>query len=255
MIFFLALSGFACGSPTHASRPRVALLGDSMTWISGQDCENPTGWAYYLKQAGVTDTLMIFARSGATWTNTSSTKANPLHYSEILDDQNVIYNQVIRLIDFCKTHQAPDKINIYAGANDAWFQDKRPGIFSPCLSQPGDPQKVNPAECTSLTESIELCVGLLKSHFPNADITLITPVEAGKIPTARIHKVGDTIQQTGSRLGIPVLRGDRNIPILHEEEKDKRRHYTYDGAHTNPEGARLIARYIMSELFPQQTNN
>ena len=231
-------------------KPVVALLGDSMTWISGQKCNLPKGWAYYLDQAGIADTIMLFARSGATWTNCAATPIDTKAYSAVVEDHNVIYNQVIRLIDHCKNNPAPDKILVYAGANDAWFDNKRPGLFEPNKRPlPEDIDSAKPNEFTTMEGSIMLVVEMLRSHFPQAEITFLTPVEAGKIPTAKINAVGDKIEEVGGKLGIRTLRGDRHIPLRHAEEAGKLRKYTTDGAHTNPAGARLIADYLLKEVF------
>lgn len=235
---------------SQKSKPIVALLGDSMTWISGQECDKPNGWATYLKKAGVADTIMLFARSGATWTNSAATNVDPKAYAAVVDDQNVIYNQVIRMIEFCKTHPAPDKILVYAGANDAWFDSKRPGLFNPnSKAFPENIDSALPKDFTTIDGSIRLVVAMLQKHFPDADITFLTPVQAGKIPTAKINAVGDKIEQTGKALGIPTLRGDKNIPFRHEEEAGKLRKNTTDGAHSNPGGAQLIANYLLREVF------
>ena len=114
---------------TPASKPRIALLGDSMTWIGGDSCQNETGWSHILKESGRAGAIDVYARSGATWTNTISTRRNPGHYTELLHDDNVIYNQAMRLIERADTSDcSPNLIILFAGANDAWFAAKRPGL-------------------------------------------------------------------------------------------------------------------------------
>ena len=230
----------------------ISLLGDSMTWIGGENCEKEEGWTHYLKERFPNANIDIYARSGATWTNTPKTKGDAKAYSVVIENENVLYNQVSRLINEAETDPAkrPDLIILYAGANDAWFEKRRPGLYNE-IKTPADITTCKPSQCTTLASSIQLGVKKLQKAFPEARIVMVTPVEMAQTPTARITKVGDAIEKTGKELGVEVLRADKNVPIKHEEEKQGRR-YTSDGAHTNPEGAKLIADFIISSIF---TNN
>lgn len=236
------------GSGYSSAKTTLALLGDSMTWIGGDSCDKERGWTYHFKSAA--DSLFridMYARSGATWTNTSTTKGDPQAYSAKLDDENVIFAQVLRLIGASKndSEKCPDIILIYAGANDAWFASKRPGIFNDSIKFTGNTQ---PAACTSLSSSIDLCVSMLREAFPMARIVLMTPIEMSKTSAERINQVGDIIERCGDKAGIEVLRADRHVPIRHLVEK-KKFTYTTDGVHSNPAGAKLIADYIFTSLF------
>lgn len=236
----LAAFGFQPGD-------RVALLGDSLTWIGGDSCEHDKGWSHYLAKEFPGSPIDVYARSGATWTNAAGTKGLSESYSKVIDDENVIYNQAMRLIQAAASDpsKTPNLIVMYAGANDAWFQKKRPGIFSDIALPEGDVSGCKPSDYTSLASSVELSCRLLRQAFPTAQLLLVTPVEMAQTTPARIAKVGDVIEATGNRLGIPVVRGDKQIAIRHDEEKLPKHRYTYDGAHTNPQGARLIADCIV----------
>lgn len=232
---------------SSSSKPKtVALLGDSMTWIGGDNCEKETGWSYWLKTRHPERRITTYARSGATWTNTVATKGDTAFYSSILDDENVIYDQVRRLIGAVDKNAAlkPDVIVIFAGGNDAWFQRKRPGIWNKKVVPQGSVEKLRPSDYTSLASSVELGCRLLREHFPQARILLVTPPEMSKTTPATVNRVGDTIETTGKRLGIPVLRADKGVDIRHDIEKVKPHRYTYDGVHSNPEGAKLIYQFI-----------
>ncbi len=229
---------------------KIALLGDSMTWIGGDSCQNSVGWSHYLKESTTSCEINVYARSGATWTNTRNTHSDTEFYSEILHDDNVVYNQMLRLIkeaDADKMH-TPDIIVIFAGANDAWFCDKRPGIFyapHPSLDVPN--KKIDPSMETSLFGSVRLVCNKLKVRFPKTKIVLITPIEMSKVPAEMTVRVSDTIESAGDVCGVTTLRADRDVAIRHIEEKNKPR-YTYDGVHTNAEGARMLGEYIVGEL-------
>lgn len=229
---------------------RVALLGDSMTWIGGDSCQHDKGWSHYLKLNRDSLKIDVYARSGATWTNTSATKPDKDAYSEVLDNDNVVFNQVLRLLDdaACSPEKQPDLIIIFAGANDAWFAPRRPGIFNPDISLGVPAKEAAPSACTSLASSVMLGCSLLQESFPEAEIVLITPLEMSRTSVARVAKVGDIIEATGDKLGLKVLRADKNVGIRHDIESKTRR-YTSDGVHTNAAGARILADYILNNLF------
>lgn len=226
----------------------VAILGDSMTWIGGDSCQNDTGWTYYFKRETSPLSVSIYARSGATWTNTKRTTVSPDFYSEVLDDNNVLYNQAARLVRDTSEGRTPfpGLIILYAGANDAWFEKSRPGMFIPVEADSIRPELL-PSQATSLDGSIMLTAGYLHQHFPDARIVFVTPVEMSKTSPDKVYRVADTISRTASRLGYEVIRADRNVEIRHLQECRQFKH-TYDGVHTNPSGARLIAKEIIRML-------
>lgn len=248
----LAMVLFCNNVLAHGSSPkRIALLGDSMTWIGGDSCQNATGWSHYLKLSGLADTIYVYARSGATWTNTSNTKPDPSFYSEILHDDNVVYNQVLRLISDYSDNRiaAPDFIVVFAGANDAWFSSSRPGIFD------SDESVLNtrysslfkPSYATSLLSSVALSCDLLRQTFPNAYLIAVTPLQMSKVSADEVHKVSDLIEKAAESRDFYVLRADRNVGIRHDVECKTPKN-TYDGVHTNLEGARLLSEYIISRI-------
>ena len=72
-----------------------------------------------------------------------------------------------------------------------------------------------------------------------------------KVAPEDTRKVSNIIENVGTRLGLKVLRADREVNIRAEVEKKVPHTYTYDGVHTNPSGARLIADYICSYIIPR----
>lgn len=253
---FLILLGIFYASaeskPSFTDHPRFALLGDSMTWIGGDSCQNPTGWSHILKESGIAGKIDVYARSGATWTNTKSTRRNPSHYTEILNDDNVVYNQAIRLIENADiSHENPDVIVLFAGANDAWFASKRPGIYD--KDDPSEKYSLStlPSSVTTLEGSLRLVYELLQERFPKASLLFVTPLQMSKTDSETIFKVSDIIENTVSQKGFSVLRPDKNTVINHDQEA-KSPKYTSDGVHTNPEGARILGNYIVEFLLSHQ---
>lgn len=251
-VSFLLMSflySFAYEQTSPSNGIKFALLGDSMTWIGGDSCEKPTGWSHLLKESGLAESIKIYARSGATWTNTVNTKRDSASYSEVLHDNNVIYNQMVRLIEDCYNNasQSPDYIIIFAGANDAWFANLRPGIYDPCEYETKFSDSTDPSTVTSLSGSVALVCDVIQQYFPSAFLTIVTPIQMSKVSSETIHKTSDIIEEVAHTKGISVIRADKEVGITHEKES-KSPTYTYDGVHTNPDGARLVAEYIISNL-------
>ena len=73
MLLFLATSLYANDS-TH-----VAILGDSNTWLGGDQCDQPRGWNKWFKDYFAPASCRSYARSGATLTNTADIAVPATH--------------------------------------------------------------------------------------------------------------------------------------------------------------------------------
>lgn len=238
----------------------AALLGDSNTWIGGDDCTKPQGWNYWFANLSKPLTIKSYARSGATWTHTRSTQPNVEQYSEVLGDDNVIFNQILRLYADVDINGAPvpDVIVISAGTNDAWFADKRPEEFSVTADQAFGREDWEygaalPSAFRSLPESMIYDLRMLNGFFPQAKIVVVTPPPSIKISPEMLSKVSDIINDVGQRLGAHVIRMDQLSPIIPDNEIVNKR-FTSDGTHTSGEGARrhgeIISRAIADMKSP-----
>lgn len=233
----------------------IVLLGDSNTWIGGDNCDNETGWSKWFRELLDPTFCRSYARSGATWTNTSSTKLNMEENIGVLGDDNVIYNQIERLLDDVKRgiSPSPDIVIIGAGTNDAWFADKRPYAFSCSVSEAfadsdGFITDPLPSEVLSLAESVRYGCELVMESFPDALIILLTPFQTTKADPALIRKTGDIIEECGKRMSVPVVRQDYLSGIYSTREAISPC-FTYDGTHTNPEGAKRVGRMIAGQVM------
>ena len=235
----------------------VVLLGDSNTWLGGDDCSKPKGWNTWFASELQPASCRSYARSGATWTNTPQTKRNTEEDIAVLGDNNVIYNQICRLTEATAKgiQPLPYLIVIMAGTNDAWFCDKRPQAF--CEPSTDSTSCANSATCCAdtvppsrvLTLHESVCYGcrMLRKAYPDAMLVLVTPPQTTAVETARINRTGDIIEQVGNRLAIPVIRLDHEGCIEREQELKEKR-FTYDGTHTNKEGARRIGKLIARRI-------
>lgn len=246
---------FADMAARELGNQRVALLGDSNTWIGGEDCADPQGWSHWFAEEAKPLEIKSYARSGATWTHTSATRPDVETYSEVLDDNNVIFNQVLRLLADVDINgrQTPDLIIIAAGTNDAWFADRRPEEFSVTVNEAlaRDEQEYAaalPSAFRSLAGAVRQDLIFLRRFFPSAKIVVLTPPPSTKISPAMLEKVSEIIAGMAERMEASVVRLDLLSPINPEREAADRR-YTKDGVHTSEEGARshglIVARAIV----------
>lgn len=230
----------------------VAILGDSNTWLGGDDCSKPKGWNTYFKAEYNPKSCVSLARSGATWTNTTNTVLDIEENVGIITDNNVIYNQVCRLIDGIEsaTLPRPQLIIIACGTNDAWFEKKRPEIWSSsaddAIADEGIVAK-DPSEAPSLAQSVIQNCLLLRQFLPDTKIVLLTPLQTTAVGVDKIGRVGDTIQKCGDLLGIPVIRQDKVCVVKAADEKIRRTN-TYDGTHTNATGAKSNGAILAAEI-------
>ena len=244
---------FLCLPFTLVQAQHIVALGDSNTWLAGDSCTNPRGWITVVKEQMQPTSCRSYARSGATWTHTDSTKYNTKEYTALLGNDNVIYNQVNRLREDCTAGRQPlpDLILILAGTNDMWFQAKRPKAFSRSAEEVcGDTVRLYPTllpnKVLSMAEAIRYDYELLRDFCPTAKIVLLTPMQATKVSRELVMQTGELIDQCGALLQMPVIRLDE-VGIDSEEEQRQKR-YTSDGVHTNEEGATLIGSYVVEKL-------
>lgn len=232
-------------SPLH----QVFILGDSNTWIGGDDCTGLRCWSYWFEHNMTGVRCRSYARSGATWTNTAATTPDTKDSVAVLNDNNVIFNQVQRVIEAiphpATTADTPTFI-IFAGTNDAWFQARRPGIFDKSVDEVFADTTLTqrkPSEVLSLAGAIRYNCTLLEQHFPDSRIVLVTPMFTTQASKEAVHHVSDIIDSCGKRLGIPVIRLDSEDIIDSDVEKEKKT-LTADGTHTNEAGGHRIGESI-----------
>lgn len=243
----------ACTAHPSPTKPHVALLGDSNTWNGGDNCDNPTGWSKWFGEQFPTASLHSYARSGATWSCTPRTVANTTEDIAVLGDNNVIFNQVLRLKQAVASGQqaTPDIIIISAGTNDVWFNKKRPHALDAAprattvVASPSSKRAANTV--VSIADAIGYNCQLLRESFPDARIVLITPMASVKVPETRMAQVSDIITRTGHQMGADVISLDYKGGISRSQELRGYR-FTSDGTHTNVDGARLNGSHIATEL-------
>lgn len=217
------------GNIQAQSLMHVVILGDSNTFIGGDQCDKPQGWNKWFKELANPLSCRSYARSGATWTHTPNTVYDIEENTGVLSDNNVIYNQVNRLLKETgeeKTQPTPDLILIMAGTNDLWFASKRPEPLAKYIRQ----------NCETLGTA-----------FPKARIILITPPPFTRVPMATQHQAAAEIEQCAQTMHLSVIRLDRAKPLLPAKKLIKRG-YSKDGVHTTEKGAKVLGHYIYEQV-------
>lgn len=256
-ILFVILLAISSGLPLKAynESPLFVFLGDSNLWIGGDDCSKENAWSHWVCKHFNAQGIS-FARSGATWTCTPNTNLNTSAYSEVIDDQNVIYNQIARLLDVdwqSQYGQDPDVIFLAAGTNDAWFEAKREGIYSMSANEAWTlcEQLIDapPSHLISLAAALTNAIATLAESFEDSKIVVLTPPFATACSSDKIMKVSNIIVDVMDKWkeSVTIIRLDSNSLI----DADKERvafSLTTDGTHTNPNGAKVIANKVIETL-------
>lgn len=231
----------------HVNAQRIAIIGDSNTWLGGDDNKGEKGWNHWFCEYFKPDFCRSFARSGATWTNTPRTKLNIKENIGSLGDNNVAYNQLQRML--ADKALKPDIIIIALGTNDLWFKNKRPNLFdeSHLNYEREDFLSTPPSKLLTLADCVHHTVHTLRKAYPNAAIVLITPAECIHIKNYELKLFSDTLEALGKTLGASTIRLDKLSEIKSEKERIKKE-FTYDGTHTSVKGAKANGEIITREL-------
>lgn len=257
-----------CGAekPWCRDSAKVVVLGDSNTWLGGDSCNRDRGWTRWFCEAFRPASCRSYARSGATWTTTPETVRDVDGYTERLGDNNVIFNQICRLADDVSggRQARPTLIIISAGTNDAWFKAARPGALDATADDVAadgrsaetgtksgttvaDDRNGVPAAMMTLAGAVSRCCGMLQETYPGVRIVLLTPMQSTAVSMSDISRAGDIIEECGRRMGLTVIRQDRDSCVKRAQEQ-RRRCMTTDGTHTSVEGARRNGMMIARRL-------
>lgn len=229
---------------------KTALLGDSITWLSLSS--NPKrGWARYFARNMKFAELRNYARSGATWSNSATTKVNTEAYSASTTPDNVIFNQLQRLFLDLGNGFKPDYIVIAAGINDVWFPDARPDALARTAGEIMESEQrysdKDVSACTSIAESIRLVAELLWQRLPDVQVILLSPMQSTSVEYSKLRQATEIIRGCADYLGWGFISQMDEIPVNRIREKWENR-LTYDGTHTSELGAKVVGDILSSKI-------
>ena len=238
---------------------RIAILGDSLTWLSlikaGDNTPNANmGWVTHFSKVMKFAELRNYARSGATWSHTANTKYNITEYTQSLSDDNVIYNQVNRLINDVDNNgvTAPDFIFILAGTNDAWYHQYRPDAVADTPVSVMSDESVwlgvkTIGSLTSIPKAMRYVAEMIWNKFPDCQVVVTTPLQSTAFTTDRREAIADSIKGSAEYLSWATIEQDKVCDISRIRESQGYS-MTYDGTHTSEAGAKMVGEILASQL-------
>ena len=233
---------------------RIAILGDSITWLALATVNYNRGWVTHFRELLKFAELRNYARSGATWAHTANTKYNITEYTESLSDDNVIYNQVNRLINDVDNNgvTAPDFIIILAGTNDAWYPQYRPDAVADTPASVMSDESVwlnvkTIGSLTSIPKAMRYVAEMIWNKFPNCQVVVTTPLQSTAFTTDRREAIADSIKGSADYLSWAVIEQDKVCDISRIREHQGY-YMTYDGTHTSEAGAKMVGVILASQL-------
>lgn len=232
---------------------RIAILGDSITWLSMSS--NPDrGWVTYFRELLKFAEIRNYARSGATWSHTASTQYNITEDTTSISNDNVIYNQLNRLINDVDNNgvTAPDFIFILAGTNDAWYPSSRPDAVADTPASVMSDESVwlnvkSIGSLTSIPKAMRYVAEMIWNKFPDAQVVVTTPLQSTAFTTDRRESIADCIKGSAEYLSWAVIEQDKVCDISRIREHQGY-YMTYDGTHTSEAGAKMVGEILASQL-------
>ena len=232
----------------------LVVLGDSITWL--QLSASPLrGWLTYFKEKILFKGVRNYALSGAAWTNTGSTQVDLTTSETGTTANNVIFNQMNRLINDVDNNgaDAPDYIMILAGINDAYFRGDA-ALYNDFAqsdwatvggSTPYIGNRVI-TTCTSIYKSMRYVAEMIWSKFPYAQVMVTTPLQSESHEDAR-RTICELIKKSSREFAWVVIDQDEsNLSLL--KEKIANRPMTADGLHPTEKGAEIIGNWLASQF-------
>ena len=232
---------------------RISILGDSITWLSMSS--NPDrGWVTYFRELLKFAEIRNYARSGATWSHTASTEYDITEDTSSISDNNVIYNQLNRLINDVENNgvAAPDFIFILAGTNDAWYPTQRPDAIADTPASVMSDESVwlnvkSIGSLTSIPKAMRYVAEMIWNKFPNCQVVVTTPLQSTAFTTERRNAVAECVIGSAKHLSWAVIEQDKVCGISRIRETQGYS-MTYDGTHTSEAGAKMVGGVLASEL-------
>jgi lysophospholipase L1-like esterase len=234
----------------------IALLGDSLTW---QGIDNPKiGWFNYLSSKFADFAkLLIYARSGATWSNTPQTVYNITENTGSLSANNVIFNQMNRLI---KDYQdgiisEPSAIIIFAGTNDGLFPSARPDalrdtaddVFADISTDYRTGHNIN--TCLSIAMAYRYVFEMIIEHFPDAQVVIMSPMQSTGFTKERGDAIGTILRDCAGHTSSIFINMANEAGVSRIVETRKGNYLTRDGIHLIQKGAEMVGDFLAHRLI------
>ena len=233
---------------------RIAILGDSLTWLEMSPTLYNRGWVTHFRELLKFAELRNYARSGATWSHTASTQYDITEDTQSISNDNVIYNQLNRLINDVDNNgvTAPDFIFILAGTNDAWYPAQRPDAVADTPASVMSDESVwlnvkSIGSLTSIPKAMRYVAEMIWDKFPDCQVVVTTPLQSTAFTTDRREAIAESIKGSAEYLSWAVIEQDKVCDISRIRESQGY-YMTYDGTHTSEAGAKMVGEILASQL-------
>lgn len=241
------------------SNLNVIILGDSITWLGGDECNQSRGWTRWFKEKAQPKNCRSFARSGAKLCSSDTTIEDIEEYVGNSSANNVAYNQLARIraarngtpasteslgsLDF-----DPDIILIALGTNDGSAKTSTESTIEEEFSNSSEYANYQPNELTTLEKAIRYICEQFYVLFPNVQIFIITPQQSTWASAKQYFILGDMIEYCCDFLSVNCIRLDKHSGTYRTREGMSEKRKTYDGCHTSEIGAKENGYYIYNQV-------
>ena len=231
---------------------KLVVFGDSITHLN---LSAPLrGWLTYFLQRITFSSCVNYARSGATWTNTSNTVYDITENVVTLSADNVIYNQMNRLIsDISNGASVPDYIIIAAGTNDGLFPSDRPDAGTDDVTTVMDTAtryigNVNINTCTTIAKAMRYVAEMIWQNCPDTQVIVTTPLQSSSsdLSNTRRETISNIIIKSARRLGWDDI--DQIESGISRTREKLGVYMTTDGVHPSAKGAEALGRWMVAKF-------
>lgn len=243
------------------------VLGDSITWLNISSTPN-RGWLTHFLQRLTFASHKNYAYSGATLSNYSDSSVNISGYWGSPDKDNIVFNQVKRMINDIQNNNmpVPDYIIIAAGCNDTYMfnttsssfaerhaqishllDDTAKDIFEAGNDTTSYYTTKTPAQCNTLAKALRLIGDAIISVCPHAQVIITTPLQSAYFTESQQKQVSQLIEDCAEYLSWNVINQGKDGGISRLQES-KGYVMTYDGTHTSELGAEYLGGFLAARV-------
>ncbi|HEY8804741.1 MAG TPA: SGNH/GDSL hydrolase family protein [Clostridium sp.] len=218
----------------------IVFMGDSIT-------ADPTWWTVNLLARMSFANFLNVARSGATWSHLAGTVYDITSTGGSTTSDNVIWNQVNKLIDKVTNllTPIPHVVIILAGTNDF----SRPiGVATTAFAGASPITGLAPGSFLDVATAIRYSCELLLNTYPDVQIILTTPIQRGLDDNSVIFSLGQVIKDCGGNLSTQVIDQGKECGIYGKYDVGATVKYLTDDLHPNAAGREKIGAYMASKL-------
>lgn len=225
---------------------KAMFLGDSITALAG----TRGWWTYFNEKLNITDYVNV-AVSGAHLTdyNDSVYDGNPVYNGPDENHNNVLGNQVQKIINHQNEYVIPDIIMIAIGTNDGIVANDQQ-IYNTYCDANRDVVPLTDVDRKTSAGAFRYCTEKLRELYPNAVIFWCSPIQAS-YKTRRLDYIiqwGDALERLTKFGSVQFIDTEKCGITGYTEEPQVNGLYLIDGLHPNVNGAKYMGYYNATKV-------